>query len=89
MKHDTSGLDLGDLARHLRRAYHRPIVSLEFVPKGEDSFGYVATTASGDRFFVRAKPAQRGAEAEEIYEAVAALNGRLGIAAVMAPLRST
>ena len=32
---------------------------------------YVATTASGERFFVRAKPAERGADPEPIYEAVA------------------
>ena len=70
------------------RTYDLPIASLAFVPKGEDAFCYVAETAAGEQYFVRAKPAERGPEAEEIYEAVAALRDRLGIRAVLAPLRS-
>ncbi len=89
MKFDTSGLDLDDLATQVGRTYDLPISSLAFVPKGEDAFCYVAVAATGERYFVRAKPAERGPEAEETYEAVAALRDRLGISAVMAPLRST
>lgn len=89
MRFDTSGLDLDDLATQVWRTHDLPISSLAFVPKGEDAVCYVAATATGEQYFVRAKPAERGAEAEEIYEAVAALRDRLGIRAVIAPLRST
>ena len=89
MRFDTSGLDLDDLATQLTRTHGHPISSLAFVPKGEDAFCYVATTSAGEQYFVRAKPAARGPESEEIYEAVAALRDHLGISAVMAPLRST
>ncbi len=79
MKFDTSGLDQGDLAIELGRAYDLPVASVAFVPKGEDALCYVATAAAGEQYFVRAKPVERGPEAEEIYEAVAALRDRLGI----------
>ena len=88
MRFDSSGLDLDDLSTQVGRTYDLPISSLAFVPKGEDAFCYVAVAATGEQYFVRAKPAERGTEAEEIYEAVAALRDRLGIRAVMAPLRS-
>jgi spectinomycin phosphotransferase len=88
MRFDTAGLDLDDLAIELSRTYGLSVTSVAFVPKGEDAFCYVAATATGEQYFVRAKPAERGTEAEAIYEAVAALRDRLGIRAVMAPLRS-
>jgi hypothetical protein len=87
MKFDTSGIDVEELAPRLTVAYEAPIASVEFVPKGEEAFCYVASGPHGERLFVRIQERAKSAGSERIYAATDALHARCGLAQVLAPYR--
>lgn len=53
MKVETTSIDKKALIRLLRTDYGLMIERLVFVPKGEESYGYVAEASSGKRYFVK------------------------------------
>ena len=57
MKADTSGIDTRDLMRRLEDVYDLNVTGLTFLPLGEDGYSYRAETATGSRYFLKARAA--------------------------------
>jgi hypothetical protein len=85
MRTDTSGIDAPALIVALRERYAVPIVALDFVPKGEDSWGYLARADDGRAFFVKAHRAADRATLDATLGVAAHLHDRCGLRAVVAP----
>ncbi|MFN8439384.1 MAG: phosphotransferase [Caldilineaceae bacterium] len=92
MKSDTSRIDRIALIRRLRDEYGLVIEQLTFVPKGEESYGYIATSTSGQRYFVKVHSFVEGydeAQLEQLkrpYQVVYQLVNTHGLDYIVAPL---
>ena len=53
MKVDNA-FDKSELLRHLRNAYALPLQSVTFFPEGEDSYGYIVLSETGEKYFAKA-----------------------------------
>ena len=53
MKVDNA-FDKTELLKRLRTAYDLFLQSITFFPEGEDSYGYIATSETGEKYFVKA-----------------------------------
>ena len=53
MKVDNA-FDKAELLEHLSTAYSLLLQSITFFPEGEDSYGYIATSETGEKYFVKA-----------------------------------
>ena len=53
MKVDNT-FDKSELLEHLRAAYGLPLQSITFFPEGEDSYGYVVASETGETYFAKA-----------------------------------
>ena len=65
MKRDTAAIDKAQLIGLIDAVYGLDVLSLTFLPQGEVSYGYLANTSSGRRYFVKATPPER-AEALDV-----------------------
>ena len=46
--------DKTELLQHLSTAYGLPLQSITFFPEGEDSYGYITGSETGEKYFVKA-----------------------------------
>lgn len=53
MKVDNA-FDKTELLQHLKTAYALPLQSITFFPEGEDSYGYIAVSETGEKYFAKA-----------------------------------
>ena len=53
MKVDNA-FDKSELLEHLRAAYGLPLQSITFFPEGEDSYGYIVASETGEKYFAKA-----------------------------------
>ena len=53
MKVDNT-FDKTELREHLRSAYGLPLRSITFLPEGEDSYGYIVVSETGEKYFAKA-----------------------------------
>jgi len=53
MKVDNT-FDKTELKKYLRTAYALPLQSITFFPEGEDSYGYIAVSETGEKYFAKA-----------------------------------
>ena len=83
MKQDTSGLDLEILARRLRSEYGVEVSSLVFLPKGEESYNFVAESVSGDLFVARLQRHADTPDFEHSLRIAAELRDRGGLASIV------
>lgn len=92
MKSDTSRIDKAALIHRLRDEYGLAIEQLTFVPKGEESYGYIATTVSGSRTFVKVHSFVEGYDEAQLerlkrpYQVVEQLANTYGLRYIVAPL---
>lgn len=92
MKTDTTRIDKAALICRLRDEYGLEIEQLAFVPKGEESYGYIATTASGQRYFVKVHSFVEGYDEAQLerlkrpYQVVDLLANTHGLRYIVAPL---
>src|SRR4051812_10400509 len=85
MKVESSEFDKQALVPWLQATYGRDIARLEFVPKGEESYSYIATTHSGQSYFVKAHLASVSPQLEARYEFVHTLRTQEGCQWLVAP----
>jgi len=85
MQINTSGLDPAQLARFIDDAYGLDGVSLAFQPKGEASYSYIATEASGGRWVIKAQEPARAAGLEARLSAVRYAAAEGGMTEVVTP----
>jgi spectinomycin phosphotransferase len=86
LKTDTRDINKQQLAWAINAAYGLDLLSLTFIPKGEDAYAYVGRTSDGVRYFIRAQTASRAGPLERVYDITHALHTRFGLSAVVAPL---
>ncbi|HNM26678.1 MAG TPA: fructosamine kinase family protein, partial [Saprospiraceae bacterium] len=95
MKTDTTRIDKAALLRRLRDEYELEIEQLAFVPKGEESYGYIATTASSQRYFVKVHSFVEGYDEAQLerlqrpYQIVDQLVNTYGLHYLVHPLRTS
>ena len=53
MKVDNA-FDKTELLQHLRASYALPLCAITFLPEGEDSYGYVVVSETGEKYFAKA-----------------------------------
>jgi len=70
MRAEAPDLDKLELIRLLNAEYGLDIAALTFVPKGADSYGYLAEATDGRRFFVKAHDTRRMANAHDLERAL-------------------
>ena len=85
MKVEKSDLDKQALSRLLQTAYGIDVVRLEFVPKGEESYSYVASTTVGRKYFVKVHLASASPELEASYRFVHHLHADKGFEWAVSP----
>jgi thiamine kinase-like enzyme len=70
MKVDNPSFDKQELVRLLQRAYAIDVTNLVFVPKGEESYSYIATTSAGRSYFIKVHQATMSPELIACYRFV-------------------
>lgn len=90
MKADRSGINLDYLKQRVTDAYGLDIITLDFLPKGEEvrSANYVAEGKDGRRFLVKAQETGDAQALETVYEVLHAVHEYAGMWQVVAPVRS-
>ena len=83
MKVDNA-FDKTELRQHLSTAYDLPLQSITFFPEGEDSYGYVVCSETGERYFAKASTCVLNSRLEAAYH----LRYRCGVKSVVAPLET-
>ena len=53
MKVDNA-FDKTELLQHLRDSYAILLCSITFLPEGEDSYGYITVSETGEKYFAKA-----------------------------------
>jgi len=87
MKLDTAGIDKHHLITELSSAYGLDFIALDFLPKGESGYHYIAIRRSGGRLFVKVQDITREPGFERGLEIAAALRDG-GIDQALAALRT-
>lgn len=83
MKVDNT-FDKTELKKRLNAAYALDLQTLTFLPEGEDSYGYIATAETGERYFAKAS----SSVPEASLHIATHLREQGGIAEVVAPLKT-
>ena len=83
MKVDNT-FDKKELLQHLRNAYALPLKSITFFPEGEDSYGYIAASETGEKYFAKASTAVP----DNRLHVASLLRDRCNIPGVVAPLET-
>ncbi len=76
--------DKTELKTALNAEYALSLQALTFFPEGEDSYGYIATAKTGERYFVKASASVQ----ETALRAASNLRHKSNITAVVAPLKT-
>ncbi|CAI8054018.1 hypothetical protein GBAR_LOCUS29524 [Geodia barretti] len=84
MKVDNA-FDKTELLQHLKTAYALPLQSITFLPEGEDSYGYIATSETGEKYFAKASTSVP----DICLQYVSLLRYRCDISGVVAPLETS
>ena len=73
-----------ELLEHLKTAYELPLQTLTFFPEGEDSYGYIAVSETGEKYFVKASMCVLNSRLKAAYH----LRYRGSVKSVVAPLET-
>jgi spectinomycin phosphotransferase len=84
MKVDNA-FDKSELLQHLRTAYAIPLRSITFFPEGEDSYGYIVVSETGEKYFVKASTSVPDTR----LKVASLLRHRCNISGVVAPLKTS
>ena len=84
MKVDNA-FDKSELLQHLKTAYALPLQSMTFLPEGEDSYGYIALSETGEKYFVKASTSVPNI----CLQLASLLRHRCNISGVVAPLETS
>ena len=88
MQHDTSGISYEQLIQLINLEYDLGIVSVVFLPRGEEAFAYLATGADGRRHFVRMQESARTADLGIALRVAARLRADCALEEVVAAYRN-
>lgn len=83
MKVDNT-FDKMELLEQLRTAYGLPLQSITFFPEGEDSYGYIVASETGEKYFAKASTAVPNSR----LQAASLLQHQCNISGVVAPLET-
>ena len=83
MKVDNA-FDKLELLQHLRASYTLPLCAITFLPEGEDSYGYIVVSETGEKYFAKASTSVP----DTCLRVVSLLRHRCGISGVVAPLET-
>ena len=83
MKVDNA-FDKTELLEHLKTAYALPLQTLTFFPEGEDSYGYIVVSETGEKYFAKASTAVPNS----CLQAAFLLRNHCNIFGVVAPLKT-
>ena len=83
MKVDNT-FDKTELLEHLRAAYALPLQTITFFPEGEDSYGYIVTSETGEKYFAKASTSVPNS----CLQVASLLRHRCNISGVVAPLET-
>ena len=83
MKVDNA-FDKTELLQHLSAAYAIPLRSITFFPEGEDSYGYIVVSETGEKYFVKASTSVP----DICLQYASLLRHRCNISGVVAPLET-
>ena len=84
MKVDNA-FDKTELLQHLKTAYALPLQSITFLPEGEDSYGYIVGSETGERYFAKASTSVP----DICLQYASLLRYRCDISGVVAPLETS
>ena len=84
MKVDNA-FDKSELLHHLKTAYALPLRSITFFPEGEDSYGYIVVSETGEKYFAKASTSVPDA----CLQLASLLRHRCNISGVVAPLETS
>jgi spectinomycin phosphotransferase len=85
LKTEANDIDKAELLRLVVARYGYNLQSIDFLPKGEDAYSYVAEDDKGRRYFVRAQSPDRGAPQDSVYALLHRLHHKGGLSAAVAP----
>jgi hypothetical protein len=88
MQADSSVIDKQALTALLQEAYTIDVSHLTFVPKGEESYSYIATASDGRKYFVKVHLASTSPALEACYNFVHHLRAREGFEWAVGPYRT-
>ena len=83
MKVDNA-FDKSELLHHLKTAYALPLCAITFLPEGEDSYGYIAMSETGKKYFAKASTSVP----DICLQVASLLRHRGNISGVVAPLET-
>ena len=83
MKVDNA-FDKSELLEHLSIAYSLPLQSITFFPEGEDSYGYIVCSETGEKYFVKASTSVSSVS----LHVASLLRHRCNVREVVAPLET-
>ncbi len=83
MKVDNA-FDKTELLQHLSAAYNLPMRSITFFPEGEDSYGYIVLSETGEKYFAKASTSVPNT----CLQAASVLRHRCNIPSIVAPLET-
>lgn len=84
MKVDNA-FDKSELLQHLKTAYALPLQSITFFPEGEDSYGYIVGSETGEKYFAKASTSVP----DSCLRVASLLRHRCNISGVVAPLETS
>lgn len=76
--------DKTELLQNLSTAYNLPLQSITFFPEGEDSYGYITVSETGEKYFTKASTSVPSSR----LQAASLLRHRCNISGVVAPLET-
>ena len=83
MKVDNA-FDKSELLQHLKTAYALPLQSITFLPEGEDSYGYIVVSETGEKYFAKASTSVPNV----CLQAASLLRYKCKISGIVAPLET-
>ena len=83
MKVDNA-FDKTGLRQHLSTAYGLPLQSITFFPEGEDSYGYIVTSETGEKYFAKASTSVPNSR----LQVASRLRNQCDISGIVAPLET-
>ena len=83
MKVDNT-FDKTELLEHLKTTYALPLQTLTFLPEGEDSYGYIVVSKTGEKYFVKASTSVP----DTCLQVASLLRHQCNISGVVAPLET-
>ena len=84
MKVDNA-FDKAELLQHLKTAYALPLRAITFLPEGEDSYGYIIGSETGEKYFAKASTSVP----DTCLQIASFLRHRCDISGVVAPLETS